>query len=108
MANRNLDAFSIALSVDNGPTTQDGSPSQGTQGQFDTALSDVNGAVNPDGGPPPNTAVAIHDLCIFLSTLLGSVADINNAIAEVNIVADTTASSMAQALSALAGFVGGS
>ena len=59
-------------------------------------------------GYPSDLRVYVYDLCIFLSTLLGSVADINNAIAEVNIVADTTASSMAQALSALAGFVGGS
>jgi hypothetical protein len=101
---RTLDSFSASLG---GPSTSDGSPSQGTQNQFDTALSDVNGLCEPQSGPPPNTAIAIDDMVQFLAAKLGTVADLVEAIATTNSQLGTSVTNLAQAVNAIAGTLGG-
>lgn len=145
MAARTLDAFSTELaSAGGGPSTTDGSPSQGSQAQFDNtigsattlvsgvpgtivptnnavtvddlvamlayelgpavdfvaAMSNVNGLTQPSGAPT-DLSVAISDLVTWLHTELGATADIAAAIAAINARTEGSATSLADAITAL-------
>jgi hypothetical protein len=103
---RTIDAFSASLG-EQGPSTPDGSPSQGTQDQFNTALSNVGGYCEPAGGPPTNTAVAIVDLVNFLGEMVGTVSQIQDAVETTVGNLGNGATNLATAVNEIAGSLGG-
>jgi hypothetical protein len=68
---------------------------------FVAAMSNVNGLTQPSGGAPTDLSVAISDLVTWLHTELGATADIAAAIAAINARTEGSATSLADAITAL-------
>ena len=86
MAARTLDTFSVELGSSAGPSTSDGSPSQGTQAQFSDTIGSASNLVAgvPGTTVPTNSAGTVGDLVTMLSYELGASTDFVAAMSDVN------------------------